>query len=275
MPYAYDMLGNLGQHWLSQPATPGLDIPPDPFVRERGAANLNLIPTGRAAIHQVGAGFAQHLGAAALLGHPREVKIFTSPWSRATETAHILAQHLAPFSPKVITIPELAPQSLGGMEGQPREAVAEQKNELNTLMPQNEPPGQSPFTGAFGESRDHYAARLLPAIQAILDEAEHNPNLLSIVAAHSGDMKLIQGSRGENDRIENERTDRMVFDGQRWRYERGVAPSAQPGVWLQRHGTTEFNVARPEMNTPRSGRPLDPTNPSSAGNSSGTPPSIE
>lgn len=277
MSYAYDMLGELGQRWLRQPATPGMDVPPDPYVRERGASNLNLVDHGRAQIHQVGAGFAQHLGAAAMTGHPRQVKIYTSPWSRTAETASILAQHLAPFGATVHNVPELAPQSLGGLEGEKKEDVEPTKKQLVQMTPQNEPPGQSRFTRAFGESRDNYEARLLPAIAQILDEQEHNPNLVSIVAAHSGDMKAIQGrTRGEQDDITTARTDRMTLGPEgRWRYERGTGPSAVPGVYLQRHGDTEFNTARPGLVAPRASRPVEPTNPASAGNSSGTPSPVE
>lgn len=271
MPLAQDMLGDLGKKWLDRPATPGLDIPQDPHIRERGAANLNLLDHGRAAIHQIGAGFAQHLGAAAMTGAPRQVKIYTSPWSRAQETASILAQHLAPFRPQVIELPTLAPQSLGGMEGEKKSDVAEEKHNLNTLTPQNEPPGTSKFTGAQGESRNHYEARILPTMQKIMDEAEANPNLVSIVAAHSGDMKLVQGSKGNDDSIQSPRTDRARLINGRWQYERGVGPSATPGVYFQRHGDTEYNTARPGMVAPRPSRPVEPTNPSSAGNSSGTP----
>lgn len=294
MPRALDLLAPTGKHFLPAPTTPGLDIPPDPFVRERGASNLNLLDSGRAQIHKAGQGFAKALANA---GRPRQVKIYTSPWARTKETSQILAQHLGAFTPTIHEVPELAPQSQGGLEGERSDDAREMLKNLKITSPHNEPPGESKFTGEKGESQHSYESRLLPAIHSIMQESERHPSLVSIIAAHSGDMRTVRAWAEAGfpkdyhslerstleDTVGHGSTDRLSMDqAGKWNYERGVGPSAHPGVYLQRHGDTEFNTPRPGMLASARGRGErtgtvesyrdNPTNPSASGNSSGTPP---
>lgn len=299
MPRALDLLGQMGKGFLPAPVTSGIDIPKDPFVRERGASNLNLIDSGRQQIHQIGMGLAGKLAHSTSIGRPRQVKIYSSPWNRTKETAGILAQHLGGVP--VQEIPELAPQSQGSLEGEKNTDVQEIVRQLKLQTPRNEPPGESKFTGARGESQEAYEQRLLPAIDRIMQESERHPSLVSIVAAHSGDMRAIhawanagfpkdysvQRDDTLTDSVGHARTDRLSINNEgRWNYEPGVDTHSpgplRPGVYLQRHGDTEFNTARPELLEGR-GRPGErvstvesyrdhPTNPSVAGNASGTPP---
>ncbi len=299
MGRAFDLMGHIGKPDPTVPATPGMDIPRDPFIRERGASNLNLIDEGRQQIHQVGAGFAQKFRSST---RPRQVKIYTSPWARTKETSQILQQHLAPFGASVHEVPELAPQSQGSLEGEKSADVQELVKRLKTETPTNEPPGESKLTSNRGESQRSYEQRMLPAMDRIMQESARHPSLVSIVAAHSGDMRTIEAwakagfpkdysVNRTGDTLTKTKgsapTDRLSIgnDG-KWRYDSGInlheGGGLRPGVYLQRHGDTEFSTARPSMlakggskgertGTVESYRD-NPTNPSMGGNSSGTPP---
>jgi broad specificity phosphatase PhoE len=301
MSRAFDLLGQLGKPPQLRPATPPQDMGPDPFVRERGASNFNLLDEGRNQIHQVGSHFGQRLAES---GRPRQVKIYSSPWARTKETSQILAQHLAPFKPTITEVPGLAPQRMGSLEGERSTDVQELVKRLKTQTPTNEPPGESPLTGQRGESQRDYEQRMLPAMEQIMKESARHPSLVSIVAAHSGDMRTIQAwaKAGfpkdysvdrSGDTLTHSKgtapTDRLtVGDDGKWKYEEGVNLQARgglrPGVYLQRHGDTEFNTPRPDMLRSGAGRGEktgtvesyrdNPTNPSVGGNSSGTPPMV-
>lgn len=254
MSYASDMLSDMGRNFLRQPKTPPTPMKRDPYVRERGAANLPMIPEGRDQIHERGNGFAQQFLNSARVGHTPRVQIVTSPWSRTQETAAILAQHLAAFKPTITQVDDLAPRSEGSLEGEKTDDVRDLLDQLKYQTPDVAPPGRSKYTGELGESQDSYAARVLPVIQKLIEQSRQDPNLVSIVAAHSSDMKaaersnLINNPRDDRRSFTHARTDHISPDGTYYRdIPLGGDRLILPGVYLQHHGSTEYNMPRPEM----------------------------
>ena len=81
------------------------------------------------------------------------VQIYTSAFDRTIKTAEILATELKAFHAKVITVPELAPQSLGGLEGQVSSTSKSFIDQLRTTALSTIPPRNfTPLTSQNGES---------------------------------------------------------------------------------------------------------------------------
>jgi broad specificity phosphatase PhoE len=287
MSYASDRLGPMpsDREWLPNPTTAPLDFGKDPYLRERGAANVAMIPFGEHQLHVRGQGFAQQLAASRADGQNPRVLIHTSPWDRTKKSAQIL-QHYMPDA-KLNTVSDLAPQAFGDLEGQVSSQVKDQVHGLRNEYSNVVPPGISPLSNSKGESTDHYRARLIPFIKDLMSSAERHPAETHIVAAHSSDMREIRRMLDpsydpESDHIMPARTDalRIENDGQ-WYYHPDVAVGGDrkiiPGIYLQHHGATEFSTARPEMtnqNVLRSILPREnatPPNPSALGNANAAP----
>lgn len=251
--------------WLRKPAQPASTAAPDPYVRERGASNLAMTARGQAEVHRAAGGIAKGLQdrmAARPLRHAPDVNIYTSPWDRTAQTAKILAQHVP--GADVHSIAELAPQSLGAYEGKPTFDIKDVLDRLKIKDPQNAAPGISTYTKAAAETYHSYKSRILPTIREIMRSSEHDPAAVNIIAAHSGDMKAIRAwmaaggnsdwsqDHSDDSDIQPGQTDRMTIgNDNKWRYESNVHPGTQhsltPGIYLQHHGSTEFNTPRPEL----------------------------
>lgn len=264
----------------------------EPGTRERGASNIPMTEFGQHQTHIRGRGFAEQIQTMAQAhGRVPRVAIHSSPWDRTQQTSNNIALQLqmSGIRPEQHNVPELAPQSLGELEGQPSDQAESFINRYRTELRDIAPPGKSPLTGADGETYDHYTGRVQPVIKNLVRDSMLHPSTIHIIAAHSSDMKaareLYDPGYSPTDHIEPGRTD-LIHVGKDGKpeYKPDVTIGGNrmiiPGVYLQHHGATEFSSARPEMHLeamlknilPRRGEVDSPTNPSQGGQSSGTPP---
>ncbi len=247
----------MNQHhgYVAKPTTPPLHPAPETPIRERGASNIAMLWQSEFLIHDTGRRIAAQLAKRPGV----RVQIYTSAFDRTIKTAEILATELKAFHAKVITVPELAPQSLGGLEGQVSSTVKSTIDQLRTTALNAIPPGTSPLTGQNGESTDHYAKRLLPQIEKLMKETSDNPNLVAIVCDHSSGLKVIKSwvmagskptlkldTRYLKASIDGQRVDGLLKTrGGMWVYRNNIIPRAEDfKIILLNHGPTEFNVER-------------------------------
>lgn len=301
MPLALDMF-QPNHDWTPTPTTKPLQLAPDPYVRERGASNLMMLPESYADVHRRGQGYAQQVQSSIRSGKKPSVKIYSSPWSRTQDTARILAHHISRTGtpPQMITTTALSPQSLGELEGQRADQVKSETEKYRTDLTFKPPPGISPLTGAEGEPTDHWLGRLLPFMKGVMSDSEAHPSQVSIISAHSSDMKAMHDwakadypddhkLTSNDEKVNHPRTDRMhIDDSGKWIYTPDVhladhVVPIRPGIYLEAHGETEYNKSRPELvaanNDSNAGGGFDvrslgyrPTNPSNSGNANSTPP---
>jgi broad specificity phosphatase PhoE len=245
---------NQHRPYVSSPTTPPLHPPPDPILRERGASNLSMLPEGEAQIHTIGRQIAKQLR----LRPDVKVHLYTSAFDRTKKTAAILADELRAYDPKVEVIPELAPQSLGSLEGQQSSTVRSTVDRLRTITTNTKPNGVSPLTGQPGESTDHYRRRVLPVIEKLLTTTTApGANLIGIVCDHSSGMNLVRAwlSAGtkptftlDTRYLRSAQSDAPRVDGVVWRNGKFVYRTAalpiveQMNLVLVRHGMTEFQT---------------------------------
>jgi uncharacterized phosphatase len=130
--------------------------------RIQGSTDIPLNDTGR----------AQAAAAGELLARREWHGVYTSPLSRASETATIIAGRLGLPAPS--PVPELVERNYGDAEGMTGD-------EIDALF-------TGPIPGR--ESREEVAARAIPAIIAL---AERHPGESIVVVSHGGVIRTVLG----------------------------------------------------------------------------------
>lgn len=130
--------------------------------RIQGSTDIPLNDTGR----------AQAAATGELLASREWDGIYSSPLSRAFETAEIIAARLGLDSP--VVMPELAERAYGEAEGLDGAAIDARF------------PGATPVPGR--ESREDVAGRAIPAIVAL---AEQHPGESLLIVSHGGVIRTI------------------------------------------------------------------------------------
>ncbi|HMM81670.1 MAG TPA: histidine phosphatase family protein [Terrimesophilobacter sp.] len=130
--------------------------------RVQGTTDIPLNDTGR----------AQALRAGRLLARRNWDGIYSSPLSRAFETANIIGTELGLTGP--LPVPELAERNYGEAEGLTDREIARRY------------PGTTPVPGR--ESREAVAARVIPALLTL---AEGNPGRQLIVCSHGAVIRTL------------------------------------------------------------------------------------
>lgn len=130
--------------------------------RIQGSTDVPLNDTGREQAERTGR----------LLARRRWDAIYSSPLSRAFETAAIVATAVGMGAPEVI--PELAERNYGEAEGLTGAEISERF------------PGSTPVPGR--ETRDEVAARVMPALERI---ARTGPDRRVIVSTHGAVIRTV------------------------------------------------------------------------------------
>lgn len=130
--------------------------------RIQGSTDIPLNDTGR----------AQAAATGALLASREWDAVYSSPLSRAFETASIIAQHIGAAAP--IPVAELVERAYGEAEGLADPELAARF------------PGDTPVPGR--ESRGAVVARVLPALMEL---AEAHPDEAIIVVSHGGVIRSV------------------------------------------------------------------------------------
>ena len=150
MSYASDRMdASKEAKWLPAPVGPPDILPQEPGMKERGASNVPMTDFGRHQMTVRGGQLANSLNAYRQAhGKMPKVTIHSSAWDRTQESAGLIQQQLksAGVRPDLNTVPELAPQSLGELEGEDTDKVAPTLNKYRTELHDITPPGNSKLT---------------------------------------------------------------------------------------------------------------------------------
>jgi broad specificity phosphatase PhoE/2'-5' RNA ligase len=197
-------------------------------------------------------------------------KVFAGPLARTQEMGQAIADaNGAPME----TVPGLRPWALGELEGQPHADTKDTVERLMKEAPDVAPPGQGPLSQYPGESHNQFIRNFTGAMQPILADWMRNPEQRFAVVSHSRDARVLRawvesGMPADPNGIDKNLLDAPVPEpGQFVRLYRPVqwmrpawppgmpmtpAPagpwkiepatdSSQPGIYLVRHGETEWN----------------------------------
>jgi broad specificity phosphatase PhoE len=216
--------------------------------RNRGAADILLDPKGLKDVHVQGKKFAA-------TGTPPS-RIFTSDRARALDTAKIIASHTGA---KVQVDPDLNPWPMGGLEGKKQSATKNVVDALQMTHPNNIPAGLSPYPTLPAKSYNDYKNTYLPALDRIMEDHERNPRQRDMLVTHGSDLRtthawaaagfpkdysidprmlLAYSSKpGESELLHQDPTEGWKISS----YEPGSQTPEPYGIYLQRHGETEWN----------------------------------
>ncbi len=186
--------------------------------------------------------------------------IFSSDWSRAIQTAQIYSDRLG--IPILAQTKGLQAWHLGPFEGQKTTDVIDEIHNY-VRNPDRKIDGRSLDSTEDGESFNEFKNRGLQFFQDILQRAIHNPDGAYFLVTHYRYIKLLQSfiSAGANGQtLETDPTEMERKDGDPGAvYHIAITPNGlqmrridpkaddplQSGIYIIRHGTTDYNEGKP------------------------------
>lgn len=214
--------------------------------RNRGAADVLMDPHGVQEIHARG----KKIGLGGI------DKIYTSDRQRAMDTARILAAHTGAT---LHTDPALNPWPMGGLEGKSTTATQPAIDRLQTTKASQIPAGLSPYPSLPAESYNQYKDRYLPALDRIMASHEKDPYQRDMLVTHGSDLRTTHAwaaagfpkdysidhravlteapSTGKGELLHQHPSEGWKISS----YDPGDQSPEPYGIFLQRHGETEWN----------------------------------
>lgn len=210
----------------------------------RGSSNIPLSAQGKQQVAERAGQFAQRGGVD---------EIISSDLKRAHDSAKAVQKETdAPLS----TTDALRPWHMGEIEGQPTSQVLDKIHNYILNKPDEKIPGRGPLSTEDGESFNDFKDRFLTFMQDMM--AAHDGESKSLLMTHFRNIKLMQAwlKKGAGDDHEIDAKEMMRKDGEpgdvqrfapvgaRWRMldeDMGQSAPLKPGIYLMRHGLTEWN----------------------------------